>query len=292
MKKSTGKITEPAPDSPYGLKKLEIYRWQYPAPTDFLTLSESRLQWKIKTDTEEAASDLDEGLEDWDLLDADSAEVYPSLSDFKYSIARTFAIRAKRAFRAEKSWKTFADEEMQAVCEIHELRLAIFDDISPRLCNEIWLEAYPRAPEVQESKRDSKIDAEEARQALQAVKAGIKEQKHVAGPTKQVLETVNAGIKDQEAVAKQARRAAAVSTTSSTPTPDGGWVNNLGNKRGKPRAEKTTQAMRMSPALPAPRSDEGGRIGNVGVHGSMGMTAVEEMAMRDLDFETSEEEEG
>lgn len=151
-------------NSPYGPAKLWIYFWQSPRPVDFLNLSDTRRAWKTQTDAEEAASDVDEGLEEWDAI-ADTADILKTIDELRGLIARTCVIRAKRAFRAGKTWKSYAQVEIRAESEIDDLRLPIFEAISPRLCNEIWLEAYPGLQEELEARRDSKLVEEEVRDA-------------------------------------------------------------------------------------------------------------------------------
>ncbi|KAK6442406.1 hypothetical protein LTR95_001350 [Oleoguttula sp. CCFEE 5521] len=144
---------------------LKIYEWKSPTPTDFLDLTDSRKQWKASMDQQQGASDMDEELDDWTEVSgrgSDYQALFPNMS-LRFSVARTFISRAKRAFRAGTTWQEFEVEELvidpqakaKAIkkpevralelreCLNNKLRLSVFDDLKGRLCSEIWLQGYP-----------------------------------------------------------------------------------------------------------------------------------------------------
>lgn len=142
--------------------KLAIYIWEYPRPTNFLNLSESRKAWKAAIDAEQGLDDLDPELDDWHEFCGVVSDIVSELP-LKSSIALNFASRAKRAFRAGRSWESFEQEELSINSEAgvkatkdpyerkialetvldNELRLYVFEEIKVRLCHEIWLQPYP-----------------------------------------------------------------------------------------------------------------------------------------------------
>nr|OQO16364.1 hypothetical protein B0A51_15337 [Rachicladosporium sp. CCFEE 5018]OQO28505.1 hypothetical protein B0A51_03317 [Rachicladosporium sp. CCFEE 5018]OQO29793.1 hypothetical protein B0A51_03232 [Rachicladosporium sp. CCFEE 5018] len=172
---------------------LKVYEWESPIPTDFLNLTDTRKQWKASMDQQQGASDPDEELDEWTEVSgrgADYQALFPNML-LRFSIARTFISRAKRAFRAGRTWQEFEVEELaidpQAKakatkkpevralelreCLNNKLRLSVFDEVKVRLCNEIWLQAYP-APAVEVEigdkalkQKDSFIDEEAAGRA-------------------------------------------------------------------------------------------------------------------------------
>ncbi|OQO07216.1 hypothetical protein B0A48_07786 [Cryoendolithus antarcticus] len=171
---------------------LKIYEWETPTPTDFLNLTDSRKQWKANMDMEEGDADVDDEIDNWNLL-AGREEDYQTFSPnmtLRFSIARTFISRAKRAFRARRTWQNFELEELginssleaSAVatpekralalreCLDNNLRLKVFDDMKERLCNEIWLQEYTELAVIENGDvtlkaRDSFIDGAAAGQA-------------------------------------------------------------------------------------------------------------------------------
>ena len=127
-------------------EKFEIYRWDYPRPTNFFNLSESRKAWKQRIDEQEAANDIDDGSDDWDEFSGDENH---------YVVGRAFVNRAKRAFRAGNTWDEFEVHERIINSEDHiaywasleerlnnQFRLAVLDALKCRLREEIWLEPY------------------------------------------------------------------------------------------------------------------------------------------------------
>ena len=121
---------------------------------------------------------------DADMVDDWTEFATPGPSDrttLKSSVVSTFVRRAKRALRAGKSWQVFEEEErsidssenakaetdpeVKAKLEEYvldnDVRLAYFDTIKERLCDEIWEEALPeRAEPSKKRKKDSKVDDE------------------------------------------------------------------------------------------------------------------------------------
>ncbi|KAK6418719.1 hypothetical protein LTR95_017150, partial [Oleoguttula sp. CCFEE 5521] len=98
----------------FGPHYLKVYDWESPTPTDFLNLTDTRKQWKVSIDQQQGASDMDEELDDWTGVSgrgADYQALFPNMS-LRFSIARTFISRAKRAFRAGKFWQEFEVEEL------------------------------------------------------------------------------------------------------------------------------------------------------------------------------------
>lgn len=105
---------------------------------------------------------MDPELDDWHEFSGAGSDI---VSDFplKSSIAMNFASRAKRAFRAGRSWDSFERDEFSinsgtgakaTQCPYerkialeyaldNDLRLYVFGEIKVRLCHEIWLQAYP-----------------------------------------------------------------------------------------------------------------------------------------------------
>ncbi len=160
-----------------------IYYWQFPTPKNFLKLSDSRKNWKRKIDEQEKTQYIDDGCDDWYEFCGNRAS-YPAKDRngfaMEFAVASSFLKRAKRAFWAGQSWTAFEfqeriiDSEMQAKQDLdpkrqallleealdNKLRLAIFDALKRRLCEEIWLEAYidpPGLVKLQLPKKDSKV---------------------------------------------------------------------------------------------------------------------------------------
>nr|POE61043.1 hypothetical protein CFP56_64752 [Quercus suber] len=153
-----------------------IYYWPCPRPQIFPAISETYRAWKLAQDKFECETDIDDGADDWNEFAGNLID-YESTERFHFTIAGSFLARAKRAYRAGCTWATFeqgerridssakakmmADPAARAkwVPEVldNELRLAIFDVIAKRLCNEIWLEEYVVSQSSQ-GKRDSKVE--------------------------------------------------------------------------------------------------------------------------------------
>ncbi|KAK5129097.1 hypothetical protein LTR08_003917 [Meristemomyces frigidus] len=147
-----------APPPPkFGPHALSIYPWEYPNPKseDFPRLSESRREWKKRIDAEQAANDVDEGLEGWRSL-LQSRD--PDDEKLGIVIAGAFVKRAKRAFWIKHSWDKFAARERGLVSDHNDARLEVFEQIAARLCNEIWLEEYSGTVVEGDNQRSSLVD--------------------------------------------------------------------------------------------------------------------------------------
>jgi hypothetical protein len=154
--------------------KSRIYDWGYPVPKDFTNLPEDLKTAKARADAAEGEIDLNHELDDWHEFCGLESDLFPDLK-LKSSIALNFASRAKRAYRAGRSWTSFELEELaidsragaRALKDPYQrgialssslsntLRLYVFEQIKVRLCHEIWLQPYPE-DEVA-SMRDSAI---------------------------------------------------------------------------------------------------------------------------------------
>lgn len=164
-----------------------IYHWPAPKPAkkDFPQLSQSHRNWKKKQDQLEGRVDqfLDGPYDADDWTDfAGNPLLYDgdALATREYSIGRTFVNRAKRAFRRGWTWEMFEKDEeaidslkaanietnadrRALLLEEHldnDLRLAVFDALKERLCNEIWLEKY--IPNEASLPQDSKANSRSA----------------------------------------------------------------------------------------------------------------------------------
>jgi hypothetical protein len=153
--------------------KLHIYHWE-PIPKDFLNLSEDMKAAKARADAAEAELDTDPELDDWHEFCGLESDLFADLR-LKTSIGMCFASRAKRAFRAGRSWASFEREELaidsragaRALKDSREreialssslsnsLRLYVFEELKVRLCHEVWLQPYPEDDVA--SMRDSAI---------------------------------------------------------------------------------------------------------------------------------------
>jgi len=154
--------------------KLMIYNWEHPIPKDFLNLPEALKAAKARTDAAEGEMDQDPELDDWHEFCGLESDLFSDLR-LKTSIGLNFASRAKRAYRAGRSWTSFEREELaidsragaRALKDPHEreialssslsnsLRLYVFHELKVRLCHEIWLQPYPE--DDMASMRDSAI---------------------------------------------------------------------------------------------------------------------------------------
>ena len=166
----------------FSAAQFQIYNWRRPRPTSFANLSEERKAEKRRFDEQGKSTDIDDGSDDWYEYSG-VREDYTSRDDgfaMEHSIACTFMHRAKRAFWAGKSWVDFEfkervidseagarsekDERKRALLLEHaldnDLRLAVFDAVKKRLCEEIWLEPYRPATGLHllpPSRTDSKV---------------------------------------------------------------------------------------------------------------------------------------
>jgi hypothetical protein len=118
--------------------------------------------------------DTDPELDDWHDFCGLESDLFSDLR-LKTSIGLNFVSRAKRAYRAGRSWTSFELEELaidsragaRALKDPREreialssslsnsLRLYVFHELKIRLCHEIWLHAYPEDDVA--SMRDSAI---------------------------------------------------------------------------------------------------------------------------------------
>lgn len=155
--------------------KLQIYRWDHPIPKDFLNLSDELKAAKARVDAAEGENDLDPELDDWHEACGLESDLFPDLK-VKSSVGLTFISRAKRAYRAGRTWASFEVEELaidsragaRSLTDEHEraialssslsntFRLYVFEQIKVRLCHEIWLQPYPD-PDEMASLKDSAI---------------------------------------------------------------------------------------------------------------------------------------
>nr|POE94572.1 hypothetical protein CFP56_16811 [Quercus suber] len=162
----------------FGPDTFLIYDWPLPRPQTFPAISDTYRTWKIARDKFEGDIDVDDGADDWYRF-AGNLDDHVSPRSFLYAITSVFLARAKRAFRAGRIWAKFEQKERsidvsgmsRKICDPvarakwireildNDLRLAIFDTIAARLCNEIWLEEYV-AVDSSQSKRDSKVEFE------------------------------------------------------------------------------------------------------------------------------------
>lgn len=170
-----------------------IYFWPCPKPRDFTRLTPAQRKWKDATDRNDPLLFSDSELaDDWsnfagDAYDYPQPGIREKLSKGnarEYAIASTFVARAKRAFLAGKSWEQFETEEEDIDSQVaalekepdrnkwqttldealsNSLRLAVFDQLKQRLCNEIWLQPYRlRGP----ASIEARVKAEQNREAL------------------------------------------------------------------------------------------------------------------------------
>lgn len=143
----------------------------YPWPSDndqrnsgsFLPLSNRLRALKTKMDAREKDFVGTAFLDEWENF-VNPYEQDQDNSRFVDVVSRICITRAKRAFHASKTWTEFEKQELRAWTDEEELpkvvRLAIFDRLKVRLCEEIWLQTYPDprdskipSPEVEERRR-------------------------------------------------------------------------------------------------------------------------------------------
>ena len=278
-----------------------LYKWQVPRPTDFLDLSGSIRAWKRRVDEQEKARDIDDGSDDWDEFSGDPGTYnHPhghGTSAMEYCIANTFVHRAKRAFWAGKKWEEFefqersVDSEAKAKTESdperrqialtlaldNELRLAVFDVLKYRLCEEIWLEAY-REPagfvDIPVPRKDSKMPSlTTARSSQQAFLASTALEKE---------DGMTGWSIDQFGLAQP--------LYGEEKEPPNGMNSFMRDMRAQDRKEAKSMQPSSTVANRSTRytGPERSRVGNVGVNGLVGMTAAEEVATRPLHFEDSD----
>jgi len=143
--------------------KFHIYQWERPIPKDFLNLPESWKAAKARVDAEEGERDNAPELDDWhDFCGLDNMLCPIPL---KIAIGLNFISRAKRAYRAGRSFASFEQEERAidsragaiAIRDPEERALAlssalrnadrmyVYNQVKVRLCHEIRLQPYPDA---------------------------------------------------------------------------------------------------------------------------------------------------
>lgn len=274
----------------FAAEKFMIYNWQVPRPKSFVDLSDSRKAWKGKVDQQEKARDIDDGSDDWYEFCGDRKLFKDHRGDrfaMEYCIANTFVHHAKRAFWAGKSWQEFEvqertiNSEAQARAEPgaakrailleyaldNNLRLAVFNALKHRLCEEIWLEAYKLSPAVLRlslPRADSKMPTPSPTVDPNA------EQERRAPTTEEMENGITGWSVDGFGVEQ----------------PLYGDETELPNGMRNFMRDMREQAQREATA----RQISGARIGNISVNRLIPMTTAEEIARRDPDFSTSDED--
>jgi hypothetical protein len=164
VKKDNQKKSVPV-DPDFSAARFHVYNWERPIPKDFLNLSDSRKNAKAFVDAEEGDRDDAPEFDDWDEFCGTDSMLLPI--PLKMGIALNFVGRAKRAFRAGRSFADFEQEELaidskagaNAIKDPVEraialrsaldngIRLYVYEQLKVRLCHEIWLEPYPEFDE-------------------------------------------------------------------------------------------------------------------------------------------------
>ena len=141
--------------------RFHIYQWARPIPTDFFNLSKDWNAAKARVDAEEGERDDAPELDDWHEFCGLDNMLCPI--PLKTAVGLNFISRAKRAFRAGRSFASFEQEERtidsragaMAIRDPHERavalssalrnadRMYVYNQIKVRLCHEIWLQPYP-----------------------------------------------------------------------------------------------------------------------------------------------------
>jgi len=163
VKKDTPK---PVPVDPEFLAaRFHIYEWERPVPTDFLNLPDDWKAAKALVDAAEGARDDAPELDDWHEFCGTDLMLLPI--PLKTGIALNFLTRAKRAFRAGRSFASFELEELSIDSKAgansirdpveraialrsaldNNTRLYVYEQLKVRLCHEIWLQPYPEVDE-------------------------------------------------------------------------------------------------------------------------------------------------
>lgn len=148
-------------------------------------VGELHAKWENRQDHAATADIIetygDDDADDWNDF-AGNPKLYPEPGDLERAVGSAFVNRGKAAFRANKSWEQFEENEeatnsMRAAmlehdpdrhklllkeCLDNDLRLSIFNQLKPKLCAEIWKEKYVPQDEVVQStstrtKKDSKV---------------------------------------------------------------------------------------------------------------------------------------
>ena len=284
-----------------------IYMWQPPRPKDFLNLPESRKACKRRTDDQEKSRDIDDGSDDWYEFSG-IREDYNRLNDasigefrMEHVIAGTFVKRAKRAFWAGKNWEEFefqertTNTEAQARAERdpkrrkllmecmldNSLRLAIFDRLKKRLCEEIWLEEYHEAPGLvrfKMPKKDSKVSS-----FTGGPYADLSQQQPAVEPTAAERENGVTGWQ----MDGLGHRQPLYGEETELPSGMGSFIRNMNAQR---EAAAGSLLQPADPGRAANDQSAWGRELSIRTHRPLGASTAEELAMRAPDFESSDEE--
>jgi hypothetical protein len=152
-------------DPQFSATRFHIYQWERPIPTDFLNLPDDWKAAKARVDAEEGEKDDAPELDDWHEFCGTDNMLLPI--PLKIGIRLNFIGRAKRAFRAGRSFASFEQEELVIDSKAganairdpveralalrsaldNDTRLYVYEQLKVRLCHEIWLEPYPEVDE-------------------------------------------------------------------------------------------------------------------------------------------------
>jgi hypothetical protein len=174
-------IPKPVPVDPaLSAARFHIYQWEHPIPTDFLNLSDEWKAAKAYVDAEEGKRDDAPELDDWDEFVGTDNMLLPI--PLKIGIALNFVSRAKRAYRAGRSFASFEQEELSIDSKAganaiqgpfekqlalrdaldNDTRLYVYHQLKVRLCNEIWLEPHPEVDGAAAPSRANNLSFNEA----------------------------------------------------------------------------------------------------------------------------------
>lgn len=253
--------------------KFVIYLWPAPRPKDFLDLAPYHRTWKARTDRRQKGEAIDDGQDDWDAFD--------NGLDNRV-IASCFMKRAKRAFWAGKCWEEFEKAErsissvtLDAQGEEDQFsldngrRMAIFEVIKIRLCEEIWLEEYvpEESQAIVPNKGLERIDTPEPLQPTKEERAAgiVRLSRNREGVPEPWYEGEPINPSGLNNMMRSFRNDGASLQTSVS-----------GHKAFRNRQSGYLH----DTAVP--------QIGNVGIGGPVGLSAVEEIAARPLNMEDSD----
>ncbi|EGP90352.1 unnamed protein product [Zymoseptoria tritici ST99CH_3D1] len=191
----------------FSAQLLQIYHWPWPARSP----SANYRMYKEAVDAQYASGTFvesndehialsdkipsDPDADNWDDFSNVIFDNYGSVKEFHHCVAAIFVSRAKRAFRAGKSFAEFHDEELAidtdraraletdpGRCQLHmelnlsnDLRIAILARIQERLCQEIWLQPFDPSA-VSEIRQDARWESVAGRKARGETKADEKEE--------------------------------------------------------------------------------------------------------------------
>lgn len=312
------------PQGAFDADKLAVYFWQSPHPKTFLNLSASQKAWKERVDQEDAMIDFDDGADDWCEISGNPVDYIDHRRNglaVEYRVASTFIKRAKRAFRAGKTWEEFELDERtidsgskagepdfwraEPLIEQpldNNLRLAVFDMLKPRLCEEIWLRPYqapaanaePPAPVVQPP-----ISVADAVATIVAAAPSISTTQNVTA--QQAAKPEGPEHKVEKRRSKR-QRLLQPPNTSKAPAAHN-RQDSLAEVKGPARRESNAQTPSGSNATHAAKatakaptakdmtaSAVAASVGNVDAVGTiMFGTSAAALALREPDFETSDE---